>query len=348
MPLISVTDSNFETDVIQSPAPVLVDFWAEWCGPCKALAPTLEKIAEERTDLKIVKLDVDANKALAEKFHIKALPTIMMFRDGKPVDMFMGARSKQNIEKWIDETLKMDIATAPTIEDMGKKAQTQKSKAFLIVAAPALAIAVGMAAAPLIGGVLLATTATSPLFITAGIGAVCLYTARIGKQAWSFATFVKKSKQPITEVKADKENAPKKKKTTIGIKELFGKIGVSGVHAAFNLGTGIGLLSGLGAMTGVTKAAAIVCGTWMALAGGIGVLVVGTLVGGLGTAFVLTNKTKGSDPEKTPTENPAPAPAPKQDNAQKAADFNAAAAKTADQKEEVVKKPPAAPKAPGA
>ncbi len=93
-----VTDADFEIEVLKSSTPVLVDFWAEWCGPCKAIAPKLEEIAGEMgAKVKIVKLDVDANQQTASKFGIRSIPTMILFKDGKPVDQMMGNRPKEFI-----------------------------------------------------------------------------------------------------------------------------------------------------------------------------------------------------------------------------------------------------------
>lgn len=90
-----VTDETFETDVLKSDKPVLVDYWAEWCGPCKMVAPVLEAIAEEHGDkLDIVKLNVDENPAVTQKYGILNIPTLGVFKDGEVVMELVGARSK--------------------------------------------------------------------------------------------------------------------------------------------------------------------------------------------------------------------------------------------------------------
>lgn len=101
-----VTDANFESEVIKSSTPVLVDFWAEWCGPCKAIAPKLEEIAGELgAKIKVVKLDVDANQETASKFGIRSIPTMILFKDGKPVDQMMGNRPKESIVEFISKSI---------------------------------------------------------------------------------------------------------------------------------------------------------------------------------------------------------------------------------------------------
>jgi thioredoxin 1 len=97
---LAVTEQNFQTEVLQSPIPVLVDFWAEWCGPCKALAPTLDEIATEYAGrLKVVKLDVDENQELAIQYDVRGIPTLMLFSGGRPVEHIVGAFPKPVIVK---------------------------------------------------------------------------------------------------------------------------------------------------------------------------------------------------------------------------------------------------------
>jgi len=90
-----VTDDSFSQDVLTSSTPVLVDFWATWCGPCKMIAPVLEEIAVEKAgELKVVKLDVDANPATARDFQVVSIPTLILFKDGQPVKRIVGAKGK--------------------------------------------------------------------------------------------------------------------------------------------------------------------------------------------------------------------------------------------------------------
>ena len=92
---VDVTDSTFQQDVLQSGKTVLVDFWAEWCGPCKMVAPVLDEIAgENREKLTIAKLDIDRNPATARDYQVMSIPTMILFQDGKPVKQIVGARPK--------------------------------------------------------------------------------------------------------------------------------------------------------------------------------------------------------------------------------------------------------------
>ncbi len=101
-----VTDAEFQNEVLSSDVPVLVDFWAEWCGPCKMIAPVLEEIADEYRDrLKVCKVDVDANPDLPGKFGIRGIPTLIVFKAGSPVETKVGALSKTQLAEFVDGCL---------------------------------------------------------------------------------------------------------------------------------------------------------------------------------------------------------------------------------------------------
>ncbi len=93
-----VTDSSFQAEVIESETPILVDFWAPWCGPCRAIAPVLEEIAEEREDVRIVKLNVDDNMETAATYGILSIPTLILFRNGEVAKKVVGALPKKRLE----------------------------------------------------------------------------------------------------------------------------------------------------------------------------------------------------------------------------------------------------------
>lgn len=102
----ATTDATFEQDVLKSESAVLVDFWAEWCGPCKALAPKLEEIATEMAgQVKIVKLDIDSNQEMTEKFGVRGIPTMILFKGGQQVNHLVGNRSKDEIVKFIQSSI---------------------------------------------------------------------------------------------------------------------------------------------------------------------------------------------------------------------------------------------------
>jgi thioredoxin 1 len=101
---VAVTDSDFGEQVISSSTPVLVDFWAEWCGPCRALGPVIENLSEEYAgQVKVAKVDVDANPQIAMQFGIRSIPTVMLFDKGQIVDTFIGVRPKSDYAASIDK-----------------------------------------------------------------------------------------------------------------------------------------------------------------------------------------------------------------------------------------------------
>ena len=101
-----VTDQSFENDVLKSSEPVVVDFWAEWCGPCRMIAPALEEISNEMAGkVKIVKLNVDENPRVAAQFGIRSIPTLMIFKSGQLATQKVGAASKGDLSKWISASV---------------------------------------------------------------------------------------------------------------------------------------------------------------------------------------------------------------------------------------------------
>ena len=103
---IAVTDSDFEQEVLEAETPVLVDFWAEWCAPCKMVAPVLEDLAIEYDGkIKFTKVDVDSNPQTAMKYGIRSIPTLLVFKGGSPVDQVVGAVPKAEIKKRLDSAL---------------------------------------------------------------------------------------------------------------------------------------------------------------------------------------------------------------------------------------------------
>jgi len=102
--LLEANEANFSAEVLKSPIPVLVDFWATWCGPCRMVAPVVEEVAKENAGrLKVVKVDVDANQQLAGSFHIQSIPTLLVFKGGAVVGQFVGAAPKAEILKLVNK-----------------------------------------------------------------------------------------------------------------------------------------------------------------------------------------------------------------------------------------------------
>ena len=103
--ITNVSDTNFQAEVLENEQPVLVDFWAPWCGPCRMVAPALEQIASERDDLRIVKLNTDENQQTAVQYQVLAIPTMILFKNGQEVKRIQGAKPKKAIEADLEPAL---------------------------------------------------------------------------------------------------------------------------------------------------------------------------------------------------------------------------------------------------
>ncbi len=103
--IIEVTDNNFQAEVLENEQPVLVDFWAPWCGPCRVVAPVLEEINEEQADLRIVKLNVDDNQVTAARYGVMSIPTMIVFKNGEVAKQIVGALPKARLERELEPAL---------------------------------------------------------------------------------------------------------------------------------------------------------------------------------------------------------------------------------------------------
>lgn len=107
MSTVKVDTSNFENDVLKSAEPVVVDFWAEWCGPCKMIAPSLEEIATElKGKVKVAKINIDENPELATQFGVRSIPTLLLFNNGEIVSNMVGAAPKSRLSDWIKDGIR--------------------------------------------------------------------------------------------------------------------------------------------------------------------------------------------------------------------------------------------------
>lgn len=104
--IFEVTDTNFDQDVLKSDQPVLIDFWAAWCGPCKALAPVVDQVAEAyKGRIKVVKMDIDSNPAIPQRYGVRGIPTLLLFKNGQVQEQIVGNVPREKIEKAIDKHL---------------------------------------------------------------------------------------------------------------------------------------------------------------------------------------------------------------------------------------------------
>ena len=101
MAITTINQENFETKVTQSSAPVLLDFWAAWCGPCTMLSPVVEELSQEHPEISFGKVNVDEAPELAQRYQVSAIPTLILFKDGKPVDMSVGVKPKAELENML-------------------------------------------------------------------------------------------------------------------------------------------------------------------------------------------------------------------------------------------------------
>jgi len=115
--IFEATDSNFDQSVLKSDQPVLIDFWAEWCGPCKALAPVVDEVATAYIGkIKVGKMDIDRNPATPQRYGVRGIPTLLLFKNGQVQEQIVGLVGRDKIEKAIDRHLSAGVVTAPPVD----------------------------------------------------------------------------------------------------------------------------------------------------------------------------------------------------------------------------------------
>ncbi len=172
----NITDADFENAVLKSDTPVLVDFWAPWCGPCKAIAPVLEELAQEKhNQLQIVKLNIDENPDMAKELSVRGIPALMLFRNGKIMGQIKGARPKAELSQWIDDTLAkpedagIDKDELKTIAEEDEKQEDERLNKKVKKMAPyAKAVGLGTALSQVAGGLMVAFSSAALFPILAG------------------------------------------------------------------------------------------------------------------------------------------------------------------------------------
>ena len=124
-----VTDENFKKEVLESEVPVLVDFWAPWCGPCRMVAPVVDEIAQQYDGkIKVVKLNTDENPSVASQYGIRSIPTLMLFKDGQRVDMVVGAVPKSTLATTVEKHIKANATADGSPQDKGNSAKENSAQ----------------------------------------------------------------------------------------------------------------------------------------------------------------------------------------------------------------------------
>ena len=308
-----VTAATFDAEVLKSDKPVLVDFWAPWCGPCRGMAPILDELAKDRAGiLKVVKLNVDENKEVSDNFSVRGIPAFLMFRDGKVIGSMVGGRSKTDFYKWADDTAALPSSGGKTPEeykaaapaaDKDDEEKIEKMAAGLMKGRLGKAIfgfSLVNNALTIAGGLIVAATATAAAAPLAGTVAVAagmyrLYNAVVGR--------VNMVNNPEAAIKQTLDGA---KNMSAGKKLLNAAVSL-GLGAGV-LATGVILLGTVGHFGVLAGIGAVLLGGKMAL-GGVG----STLFHG--AALIKARPTpeqiaEAIGPVSKEEPKPAPAPAP--------------------------------------
>jgi thioredoxin 1 len=252
--LLDVTDATFEQEVLKSGKPVLVDFWAPWCGPCKSQGPILDQIAAARSDIKIVKLNVDENGVTSGTLGISGIPALILFRNGKIAGSKVGLTAKGALTEWIDQALAKPESEATTVEAQAEAAGKEEHNQVknTIVSTMKIVRGVGYAGtAVTVGGAALLATVSGglvPLAAAAGTAAYSLY-AGYNIHAMTKAILnVAKGDATLEELKAsaDKAKADRDKTTGNAIRTLGNIFTAAAGVCLFGAAMGMGFLPAVG------------------------------------------------------------------------------------------------------
>lgn len=308
---IEVGADNFEEEVLKSDKPVLVDFWAPWCGPCRTMAPIVESLSKDRADtMKVVKLNVDEHKSISDQYGVKGIPAFLMFKEGKVVDSLIGAKKKQDFFDWADkaaavpaENGKTAAETKVDIAAREKAAEeAMEEKLTKLLAKPLGIGAAGFAAVnhalTIAGGVLVAAMVPGVLPLALGGIAVAAGLYRMGETFMKAFDVMKNPEEAVKKQKADMAArakwSPAKKLLAAAGKMALG-VGV--------LGAGIYLFGIATAAAGVAATVGgVLLGAKMVLGGTGSIAVHGASMG------ITTLSAMLKDDKKKPSAEPAPKP----------------------------------------
>lgn len=320
-----VMSTDFETEVLKSNKPVLVDFYADWCGPCKALAPVLEEVSGERADaLKIVKLNVEESMDVAEKYAVRAMPTLLLFRDGQVIGITRGAQSKSKLMAWIDETLAkpadavIDMAAAAVETDKKSEQMAGKITTLAIQGGAIFGLVVG---ATMTAGAIALAISGAGAVAALGAAAAVVNASRLFLGVHLFQQARKISQAVLVQHKGGAKFDAKE--FAMPASAILKNPVVQGAMGVVNLGAGIALFSVGGFATFIPATLMAVSGGWGTVAATVRAA---RAAGVLAAQRDVEQMTRDLQKKAiAPENNPAPELKSKLDGASAQPDFKAAA-----------------------